>query len=219
VEVVIFVEAVMGEPAVADHAVRARRADAQRNRDALLESATAAFTERGVDTSLEDVARRAGVGIGTLYRHFPTREALVEAAYRRGVEQMCDIADTLLAEHEHEPDVALEMWMREFVGYVATKRGLAATLRLAADNYADLFAYVHERIRNAVGSLIDAAAATGRIRSDVEGADLIRALGGICMVSDQAGWQEQARRLVALLMDGLRYGAPTPAARPAAARS
>jgi hypothetical protein len=100
--------------------------------------------------------------------------------------------------------------MRDFVGYVATKRGLAATLKLSADDsHAELFAYVHDRIRGALKSMLDAAAATGRIRSDVEGADLMRALGGICMVSDQAGWQEQARRLVSLLMDGLRYGAPT----------
>jgi AcrR family transcriptional regulator len=185
---------------------RALRADAKRNHDALLECAAQAFGERGTDTSLEDVARRAGVGIGTLYRHFPTRDALVEAAYRRGVEQLCDAAERLLI--AEEPDVALETWMREFVGYVATKRGLAATLKLAGDTHADLFAHVHQRIRSAIGSLVDAAAATGRIRSDVDGTDLIRALGGICMVSDQDGWQDRARRLVSLLMDGLRYGAP-----------
>src|SRR5450631_3740575 len=187
---------------------RMQRADARRNREALLESAGEAFAEHGTAASLEDVARRAGVGIGTLYRHFPTREALVEAAYRHGVENLCDAAEQLLASEE-QPDVALEIWMRDFVGYVATKRGLAATLKLdGADTHADLFAYVHDRIRAALKSLIDAAAATGRIRSDVDGTDLMRALGGICMVSDQPGWQEQARRLVSLLMDGLRYGAP-----------
>ena len=189
----------------AEELVRARRADAQRNRDALLEAAGQAFAEHGTAASLEDVAKRAGVGIGTLYRHFPTRDALVEAAYRRGVEQLCDLAEQLIAD---EPgDRALESWMLNFVGYVATKRGLAATLKLASDTHADLFAYVHDRIRTAMRSLIASAAATGRIRGDVDGADLIRALGGICMVSDQAGWQEQARRLVSLLMDGLRYGA------------
>ena len=184
---------------------RARRADAQRNRDALLEAAGQAFAEHGTAASLEDVAKRAGVGIGTLYRHFPTRDALVEAAYRRGVEQLCDLADQLLLD---EPgDRALELWMLNFVGYVATKRGLAATLKLASDSHADLFTYVHERVRVAVNSLIAGATATGRVRSDVDGMDLIRALGGICMASDQAGWQDQARRLVSLLMDGLRYGA------------
>src|SRR5450755_4221387 len=193
---------------VAPHAEeqgRALRADAQRNRDAILEAAAAAFAEHGTAASLEDVAKRAGVGIGTLYRHFPTRDALVEAAYRRGVEQLCDLADQLVVD---EPgDRALELWMLNFVGYIATKRGLAATLKLASDTHADLFTYVHDRIRAAVRSLVASAASTGRIRGDVDGADLIRALGGICMVSDQVGWQDQARRLVSLLMDGLRYGA------------
>src|SRR5450755_2385709 len=159
------------------------RADAQRNRARLLEAAVRAFAQEGPEVTLDAIARRAGVGIGTLYRHFPTREALVEAAYRHGVENLCDAAQQLLTSEE-QPDVALEMWMRDFVGYVATKRGLAATLKLdGADTHADLFAYVHDRIRGALKSLIDAAAATGRIRSDVEGADLMRALGGICMVS------------------------------------
>jgi AcrR family transcriptional regulator len=191
-----------------DPATRALRSDAQRNREALLESAAKAFGDHGTAASLEDVARHAGVGIGTLYRHFPTRDALVEAAYRHGVEQLCDAADQLLA--EQPGDLALEMWMRDFVGYIATKRGLAATLKLAGDTHTDLFAYVHERIRFAINSLVDAAVATGRIRADVDGFDLVRALGGICMVSDQPGWQDQARRLVALLMDGLRYGALSP---------
>jgi AcrR family transcriptional regulator len=201
-------EAVVTASPRSDVADRVLRADAQRNRATLLECAGEAFAEHGTAASLEDVARRAGVGIGTLYRHFPTRDALVEAAYRHGVEQLCDAADRLLV--EEPPDVALEKWMTDFVGYVATKRGLASTLKLAApDTHAELFADVHDRIKSAIKSLVDAAAATGRIRSDVEGGDLIRALGGICMVSDQAGWQDQARRLVALLMDGLRYGAPS----------
>lgn len=186
-------------------AARPLRADAQRNHDALLEAASAAFAEKGVDTSLEDVAKRAGVGIGTLYRHFPTRDALIEAAYRRGVEQMCDVADELRA--SHDGDEALELWMQHFVGYVATKRGLANALKLSAGaDHAELFAYVHDRIKTALGTLTDAAAATGRVRSDVDGMDLIRALSGICMVSDQG--QQQAFRLISLLMDGLRFGAP-----------
>ena len=190
------------------HRAKALRADAQRNRDALLEAATAAFTERGTDTSLEDVAKRAGVGIGTLYRHFPTRDALVVAAYRRGVESMCDEAERLLA--THRPVTALELWMSTFVGYVATKRGLAATLKQAGDGNAELFAHVHTRIRETLDLLLQASAASGEIRSDVAPADLLRALGGVCMVSDQPDWQEQARRLVSLLLDGLRYGAPNP---------
>ncbi len=184
---------------------RPLRADAQRNREALLEAASAAFAEKGVDTSLEDVAKRAGVGIGTLYRHFPTRDALIEAAYRRGVEQLCDAADELRA--AHEGDEALELWMQRFVGYVATKRGLAGALKLSGEGeHAELFAYVHDRVRTALAALLDDAAATNRIRSDVDGMDLIRALSGICMVSDQG--QQQAFRLITLLMDGLRFGAP-----------
>ncbi|MDX6256180.1 MAG: hypothetical protein QOJ11_2514 [Frankiales bacterium] len=190
----------------AEHKAKALRADAQRNRDALLEAAAAAFAERGTDTSLEDVAKRAGVGIGTLYRHFPTREALVEAAYRRGVEAMCDQADQLLG--THRPAIALELWLTTFVGYVATKRGLASTLKQAADGNAELFAHVHNRLRTTMETLVDAAVAAGEIRADVTPADLLRAIGGVCMVSDQPDWQEQARRLVRLLMDGLRYGAP-----------
>ncbi len=186
-------------------AARPLRADAQRNRDALLEAASAAFAENGVDTSLEDVAKRAGVGIGTLYRHFPTRDALIEAAYRRGVEQLCDAADELRA--THPGDEALELWMQRFVGYVATKRGLAGALKLSGEgDHAELFAYVHDRVKAALAALLEDAAATKRVRADVDGMDLIRALSGICMVSDQA--QQQALRLINLLMDGLRFGAP-----------
>jgi AcrR family transcriptional regulator len=185
-------------------AQRPLRADARRNRDALLEAASAAFTDNGVDTSLEDVAKRAGVGIGTLYRHFPTRDALIEAAYRRGVEQLCDVADELRA--THEGDEALELWMRRFVGYVATKRGLAGALKLGDGDHSELFAYVHGRITGAVAQLLDAAAATGRVRSDVDSVLLIRAVSGICMAGNTG--EEHARQLIALLMDGLRFGAP-----------
>ncbi len=185
---------------------RSLRADAQRNRDCLLEAAVAAFTANGTDASLEDIARRAGVGIGTLYRHFPTRDALVEAAYRRGVEQVCDSADRLL--ETHPPAEALELWMADFVGYVATKRGLAATLKQADDKNAELFAHMRARIQGSLEKLVRTAGEAGQIRSDVDPVDLLRALGGVCMISDSADWQAQALRLVALLVDGLRYGAP-----------
>jgi len=184
---------------------RRLRADAQRNREALLQNAIAAFTEHGVDTSLEEIARRTGVGIGTLYRHFPNREALVEAAYRHGVEQLCAVATQLLA--TNPPDVALEKWMLHFVGYVATKRGLATVLKTTSDSHADLFVYVHGLIENSMNTLVHAAAEAGTIRDDANGSDLIRALGGICMVSDTPEAQERSRRLVSLLMDGMRYRA------------
>jgi AcrR family transcriptional regulator len=193
---------------MADVSGTALRADARRNRDTLLEAASEAFAEHGVDTSLEDIARRAGVGIGTLYRHFPSREALVIATYERGVTLLCDAAPALLEEHPDEPDVALEQWMDRYVEYVATKRGLASTLKSAVDGNDQLFVKVRTRIYGAADSLLSAAVAAGRIRPDVQGADLLRALGGICMASDSDGWQEQSKRLVKLLMDGLRYGAP-----------
>jgi AcrR family transcriptional regulator len=195
------------EPASVAPTTKAMRADAQRNRDALLEAAAAAFTEHGPAASLEDVARRAGVGIGTLYRHFPTREALVEAAYRRSLETLCDQADQLA--QELPPAEALEAWLQAFVGYAVTKRGLGAVLKMAADGSTELFAEMRARIRAAMAGLIDSAVAAGTIRPDANAADLLGAIGGVCMASEQPGWQEQARRLVGLLMDGLRYGAPT----------
>jgi AcrR family transcriptional regulator len=187
------------------------RADARRNRDALLEHAAQAFAVHGTETSLEDIARRANVGIGTLYRHFPSRDALVVATYERGVSLLCEAAPTLLAEYPADPDLALEHWMERYVEYVATKRGLAATLKAAVDRDDQLFVTVRQRINEAMESLLAAAIAAGRLRSDVRSADLIRALGGICMTSDAEDWREQSLRLLALLMDGLRYGAASPA--------
>jgi AcrR family transcriptional regulator len=186
---------------------RPLRADAQRNRDKLLTTAVAAFAERGVDASLEDIARQAGVGIGTLYRHFPTRDALMEAVYRHQVELLCDAADDLVA--TRDADQALEAWMERFVEHVATKRGMAMALKSVIGKDSELFAYCHGRIRSSVEMLLANAVEAGAIRSDVEAADLLKALSGICLVSDQPGWQDQARRLVSLLHDGLRYRAPT----------
>jgi AcrR family transcriptional regulator len=187
---------------------RPLRADAQRNREKLLEVAVVAFAEHGIEASLEDIARKSGVGIGTLYRHFPTRDCLMEAVYRHQVELLCDAATELLA--SHEPDEALTIWMERFVAYVATKRGMAMALKAVIGKDSELFAYVHGRIRGAVSMLLTAAAQSGAIRSDVEAPDLLKALSGICLVSDQPDWQDQARRLVSLLHDGLRYGATAP---------
>jgi AcrR family transcriptional regulator len=188
---------------------RAPRKDAARNHDALLSAAGEVYGERGIDASLEEIARRAGVGIGTLYRHFPSRDALNEAVYRREVEALCDGLDGLLA--THTPVDALAAWMRSFADYVAKKRGMAMALKSALGPDNDLFSYSHRRIREAIGTLVARAAETGAIRSDVESEDLLRAMSGICMAADSPGWSERTGRLVDLLLDGLRYGAPTPA--------
>lgn len=190
-------------------APRRARKDATRNHEALLAAAAEVYGERGVDASLEEIARRAGVGIGTLYRHFPSRDALNEAVYRREVEALCDQAGELL--HDTDPVDALSSWMRAFAHYVARKRGMAMALKSALGPDNELFSYSHRRIREALGSLLDAAVATGQIRSDVDQEDLIRAMSGICMATDVPGWSDRAGRLIDLLLDGLRYGAPTPA--------
>ena len=182
---------------------RPMRADARRNREQLLEVASDAFRECGVDASLEEIARRAGVGIGTLYRHFPSRDALLEAVFRRDVEQVADSAEELL--RELPPDRALDEWMRSFVNYVAGKKGLATHLKTVLSADSPLFVYAHERMNASMRGLVLAAAAAGAIREDVDPADLLRALSGVCLAADEPGWQEQACRICSLLMDGLRY--------------
>lgn len=181
------------------------RADAQRNRDKLVAVAAQAFAADGVDASLEEIAKRAGVGIGTLYRHFPTREHLVEVVYRREVEGLCHAAEELAA--EHPADVALELWMQRFVDYIATKRGLATSLRLLLTTNSTLFSDTSGRVSGAMRSLIDAAAASGKIRADVDASDVMHALGGIYSAPNTPEWRERSGRLVKLLMDGLRFGA------------
>lgn len=181
------------------------RADAQRNRDALVEVAAKAFAAEGVDASLEEIARQAGVGIGTLYRHFPTREHLVEVVYRREVEGLCAAADEL-ASH-HPADVALEQWMQRFVDYIATKRGLATSLRLLLTTNSTLFSDSSGRVTLALRRLVDAAVADGSIRGDVDSSDVLHALSGIYSAPDTKDWRDRSRRLVSLLMDGLRFGA------------
>ncbi|MDG4882900.1 TetR/AcrR family transcriptional regulator [Mesorhizobium sp. WSM4884] len=181
------------------------RADAQRNRDKLVEVAAQAFASDGVDASLEEIAKRAGVGIGTLYRHFPTREHLVEVVYRREVEGLCQAADELA--RDHPADVALELWMQRFVDYIATKRGLATSLRLLLSSNSTLFSDTSGRVSGAMRALVEAAAASGKIRVDVDASDVMHALGGIYSAPNTPDWRERSGRLVKLLMDGLRFGA------------
>jgi AcrR family transcriptional regulator len=187
---------------------RPLRVDARRNRDRLVAEAAAAFFERGVDVPLEEIARRSDVGIGTLYRHFATRDALIEAVYRREVELLCDAADELL--RDCPASDALEAWLQRFVSYVAAKRGMAAALKSVVGADSELFATSHRRISDAITRLVAAGVGAGAIRDDVEPMDLLRAVSGICLATDRDDWRDHANRLVALLMDGMRYR-PAPA--------
>jgi len=196
--------------------IRRPRADAVRNRERVLEAAKAVFSAGGPDASLEAVARRAGVGIGTLYRHFPTREALFEAVYRREVEQLTDLAEQLKS--EVEPVKALRRWLRSIIELVATKKGMSAALALAVHGSSELYADTFDRLTNAVGGLLERAVAAGEIRSDVSPEDLLRALVGMCYMHDQPGWQATVRRLVDVFVDGLRATAAVNRRTPPASR-
>jgi AcrR family transcriptional regulator len=191
--------------------VRRPRADAVRNRERVLEAAKAVFSAGGPDASLEAVARRAGVGIGTLYRHFPTREALFEAVYRREVEQLGELAEQL--KNEAAPVDALRRWLRSNVEFVATKKGMSAALALAAQSSSELHAYSFDRLTKAIGALLDRAVAAGEIRSDISPEDILRALVGMCYMHDQPGWQATVLRLLDVFVDGLcvqtNVGRPT----------
>jgi AcrR family transcriptional regulator len=182
--------------------LRKPRADAQRNRERLMEAATAGFTELGPDVSLDEIARRAGVGIGTLYRHFPTRDALVAAVYRHEVDQLAEAA-TRLSE-TLKPGEALHEWMRLFVDYITTKKVIVAALGSVAGGQTELYAHSGERIMAAVQLLVERARAGGDIRPDVDPKDLLRALVGFTYGNTAPGWEASARRLIDLLMDGLR---------------
>jgi len=195
---------------------RKPRADALRNRERVLEAAKMVFSSGGADASLEAVARRAGVGIGTLYRHFPTREALYEAVYRREVEQLGELAEQL--KDEPEPIEALRRWLSSNVEFVATKKGMSAALALAAQASPELRSYSFDRLTKAAGALLDRAVAAGEIRGDVSPEDLIRALVGMCYMHDQPGWQHTVLRLLDVFVDGLRLrvGQASPSKKPAA---
>lgn len=185
--------------------VRKPRADAVRNRERVLEAAKAVFSAGGPEASLEAVARRAGVGIGTLYRHFPTREALFEAVYRREVQQLSELAEQLKSEAETVD--ALRRWLKSNVEFVATKKGMLAALALTVHGSSELYAHTFDRLTKAVGGLLDRAIAAGEIRADISPEDLLRALVGMCYMHDQPGWQNSVMRLVDVFVDGLRVQA------------
>ncbi|GIG91103.1 TetR/AcrR family transcriptional regulator [Plantactinospora endophytica] len=184
---------------------RPLRADAQRNRDRLLEVAVRAFSQDGPEATLEAIAKEAGVGIGTLYRHFPTREALVEAAYRSELDRLCDAVDELL--RSLPPDRATRVWLDRFVDYLGTKRGMADALRAVIASGGNPFAHSRDRLTGAITSLLAAGAETGTLRSDVPAADVLASLGGISLAVGEPDQRDQAGRLLDLLLDGLRYRA------------
>jgi AcrR family transcriptional regulator len=183
---------------------RRLRADAQRNIDSLLEAAKSVFGTSGVDAPAKEIADLAGVGVGTLYRHFPQRSDLVKAVFQREVDACADAAPALAA--AHEPAVALEGWLHRFTEFLAAKRGLATALHSGDPAFDALPDYFMQRLGPALGSLLEAAAAAGEIRGDVSSKDLLYAVSNLCMPLSDEG-PAYSRRMVGLLADGLRYGA------------
>jgi len=187
---------------------RPLRADAQRNRDKLLDVAVRELSRGGPEVTLEAIARDAGVGIGTLYRHFPTREALIEAAYRSELARLCDaVPDLLRAE---PPDRATRIWMDRFVDYMTTKRGMADALRAVIASGGNPFSESRGRLLAAITALLDVGAAAGTLRSDVQPSDVLASLNGVSLATVDTAHAAQAGRILDLFMDGLRYRAAQP---------
>ena len=185
---------------------RKPRADALRNRERILEEAKRAFTRGGGDISLEDVARQAGVGPGTLYRHFPTRDALLESVYRAEVAKLAQ-EERRLSDSLAPPD-ALRSWMLLFIDYIATKRMIAPSLGPLTGRSSALYATSAELITGAISTLVKRAVAGGDVRKDIAPSDLLRAMVGVSYQNPDAGWEASARRVIDLLMDGLRRVKP-----------
>ncbi|BCY10586.1 TetR/AcrR family transcriptional regulator [Actinoplanes sp. L3-i22] len=182
--------------------VRRVRADAQRSRDALREAAKEVFASSGVDAPVREIAERAGVGLGTVYRNFPQRSDLVAAVFQHEIDQ-CAAAATELAA-AHPPVEALRLWLDRYIEFMATKRGLAAALHSGDPAFAPLPAYFDRHLRPALSTLLDDAARAGLVRRDVDPYDLLRAVANLCLPAEEE--PDHTRRMVALLVDGLRYG-------------
>ncbi len=183
-------------------APRKPRTDAQRNRERILEVAKEAFTRSGADASLDDIAKEAGVGPGTLYRHFPTRGALLEAVYKTEVERLAaaerKFADTM------SPVEALRAWMLLFVDYIAAKHIIAPALNTLVGGPSKLYEGSRAQIQGAIDALVKRAIQSGHIRKDLEPFDLLRALIGVSNVASTPDWKQSARRLVDILITGSR---------------
>lgn len=181
-----------------------KRADAQRNLDSLLQAAKTVFAHSGVDAPVRDIAEKAGVGVATVYRHFPQRADLIAAVFRREVEACASAAPILAA--KHKPFEALEKWMQRYVAFVATKRGLANALHSGDPAFEALQGYFDQRLKPAHRMLVASAIAAGEVRSDVEADEILGAVASLCMSAYNTG-PGRAERMVALLIDGLRFGA------------
>ena len=181
---------------------RKPRVDSIRNRERLLEAATEIFSAGGPQASLEAVAKKAGVGIGTLYRHFPTRDALFDAVYRHEVDLLGDLAERLAK--DEAPVAALKTWLQANVRLVATKKGMIEALQLAAHGSSELKAYSYDRMIGAIRLLLDRAVKAGEVRGDVPPEDLLRTLVGIYYSQGTGDWQPTALRMVDVFVDGLR---------------
>lgn len=181
---------------------RKPRSDAQRNRERILEVAKQAFTRSGANTSLDDVAKDAGVGAGTLYRHFPTRDVLLEAVYRTEVEKLA-AAQRRFAE-TMPPVEALRAWMLLFVDYIAAKQIIAPALNTLVGGPSKLYEGTRAHIQGAIEALVKRAIKSGDIREDLDPFDLLRALIGVSNVASSPDWQQSARRLVDILISGSR---------------
>ena len=181
---------------------RKPRADAQRNRERILEVAKQAFTNSGATASLDDIAKEAGVGPGTLYRHFPTRDELLEAVYRTEVEKLAAAARTFA--ETIPPIEALRAWMLLFVDYIATKKIIAPALSTPAGRPAKVVEASYAPINEAMRTLVKRAIKSGEVRKDVDPVDLLRALVGVAYLESSPDWQQSARRLVDILIAGSR---------------
>ena len=181
---------------------RKARTDAQRNRERVLEAAKAAFTRSGADASLDDIAKQAGVGPGTLYRHFPTRDALIETVYHTEVEKLAAAQRELSA--NLPPIEALRAWMMLFVDYIATKQIIASALNSVVGGPSRLYDSSRVQVTGAIDALVKAATKSGDIRKDLDPIDLLRALIGVANVASSPDWQQSARRLVEILILGAR---------------
>lgn len=186
----------------APYTVRRPRADAERNRIRLLETAKAIFAEKGSAASLDEIARVAGVGPGTLYRHFPTRDALIAAVYRNESEQLVAAADRLA--ETHPPLAALREWLLLFVNYIATKHGMSELLSSIAGGTSDLYATSGARVKETIAKLVDRAVTSGDIRLDIAPLDLLRALAAVTDNNTAPESTQAAKRLVDILIGGIR---------------